>query len=211
VTAAMPWGARLLGVEGIRLVLASASPRRADLLRGLGLVFDILPVDVDEDLRPGEDPAAAAIRLAEAKAREAATRLTEPETTLVVGSDTLVVIDGLVLGKPADADDARAMLRRLSGRRHQVLTGVAVLRSGDGAVFSGVERTGVRFRELEEEDLGLLADSGEALDKAGAYGIQGLASLVVDGIDGDYFNVVGLPLGLLRRLVRRARWGSVAE
>jgi len=199
------FGARMLGLDGERLVLASASPRRAELLRGLGLEFEILPVAVPEDLADGEDPAAAAIRLAEAKAEAASSRLDRPGEGLVVGCDTLVVVGGEALGKPADDAEARVMLGRLSGREHRVLTAVAVRRAADGEVFSGVERTTVRFRDLDEQDLGVLVDSGEARDKAGAYGIQGLASLAVDGIEGDYFNVVGLPLGLLRRLIRRAR------
>jgi septum formation protein len=201
----------LLGIEGVRLVLASASPRRAELLTGLGVEFTVLPVDVDESLRPDEAPAAAARRLAEEKALAAATLTPGDdartvgawvnEATLIVGADTLVVLDGAALGKPLDAEDASRMLRLLSGRSHEVVTGVAVMRVADRHVISGVETTTVRFRVLDAADIAELVDSGEATDKAGAYGIQGLAALAVERIEGDYFNVVGLPLGLLRRLL----------
>ena len=205
------WGERLLGSEGARLVLASASPRRAEILTRLGVRFTVHPVAIAEEIHAGEPPEAAARRLAEEKARAAARSLhqnggTAGETApvLVVGSDTLVVLDGRPLGKPRDASEARGWLRSLSGRAHEVVTGVAVLRLPEGGMVSGVERTVVRFRPLTEEDVTALVESGEALDKAGAYGIQGLAALAVEGIEGDYSNVVGLPLGLLRRLVREA-------
>ncbi len=203
--AGAPWGARLLGVEGLRIVLASASPRRAALLRELGIAFDILAVEVSEALHPGEEPQEAARRLAVDKVRAALALLTPGDAGWVVGADTLVVAGGRALGKPRDREDARAMLRLLSGRRHEVVTGVAIARMGGGETVSGVEVTRVSFRELEEADLEALVESGEAMDKAGAYGIQGLASLAVDRIEGDYFNVVGLPLGLLRRLLQAAR------
>ncbi len=219
--AAAPWGARLLGVEGVRLVLASASPRRAELLTGLGVRFTARPVDVDESPRPGEAPAAAARRLAEEKALAAAARTPGDDArtvgapgndaTLIVGADTLVVVDGDALGKPLDAEHARRMLRLLSGRTHEVVTGVAVVRGADRSVRSGVETTRVRFRVLDADDIAALVDSGEAMDKAGAYGIQGLAALAVDGIEGDYSNVVGLPLGLLHRLLLAARSAGHTE
>jgi septum formation protein len=183
------------------LVLASASPRRAALLRDLGVPFTLRPADVEETVGEGEPPARAAVRLAEAKARAAA----GPGNALVLGADTLVVLEGRPLGKPRDPAHARAMLLSLSGRDHEVVTGVALLRERDGGLVSGVERSRVHFRELTEEDLRALVESGEAMDKAGAYGIQGLASLVVTRLDGDYTNVVGLPLGLLRRLIRAAQ------
>jgi septum formation protein len=188
---------RLLGTDR-RLVLASASPRRAELLRGLGLDPELRPVDVPEDL--AGDPAAEAVRLAEDKARAA---MRSGGAALVVAADTVVAIDGEPLGKPADRDETVAMLRRLSGRTHRVMTGVAVAREADGALVSGVETTRVRFDELDDETIAALADSGDGDDKAGAYGIQSLAGLVIPAVDGDYFNVVGLPLALLRTLVRR--------
>ncbi len=197
------WGMRVLGIEGAEIVLASGSPRRAAMLGDLGVRFLPHPVAVGETVRPGEDATSAAVRLAQAKARAAALDFPDREV-LVVGADTLVVLDGVPLGKPRDDEDARRMLRSLSGRAHAVVTGVAVLRVRDGALLSGCEHTEVRFRDLAEVDIEALVASGEAADKAGAYGIQGLASLMVEGIDGDYFNVVGLPLGLLRRLLRDA-------
>jgi septum formation protein len=194
---------RVLGIEGAEIVLASGSPRRAAMLGDLGVRFRAHPVEVPETVGPGEDAASAAVRLAQAKARAAAGALPGRDV-LVVGADTLVVLDGAPLGKPRDDEDARRMLRSLSGRAHGVVTGVAVLRVRDGALFSGYEHTEVRFRDLAGADIEALVGSGEAADKAGAYGIQGLASLMVEGIEGDYFNVVGLPLGLLRRLLRDA-------
>jgi septum formation protein len=122
----------------------------------------------------------------------------------VLGADTVVVIDGLALGKPAGEETARAMLERLSGREHEVMTGVAVLRETDGAAFSGMERTRVRFARLSAGDVEILVASGEPLDKAGAYAIQGLGALVVERIEGDYYNVVGLPLARLRRVMEEA-------
>jgi septum formation protein len=192
-------GARLLGLKGCTLVLASASPRRVELLRGLGIEFEGRPSRTEEAIGAGEAPHAAAERLARSKAQSG---IRDGEDALVVGADTLVVLDGEPLGKPRDTDQARDMLRSLSGRGHDVVTGVAVVRTADRAVFSGIESTRVRFRTLDEEEIDMLV--GEAMDKAGGYGIQGLASLVVESVDGDYFNVVGLPLLLLRRLVKEA-------
>ena len=192
-------GARLLGLEGRSLVLASASPRRAELLRGLGIEFERRSPRTEEAIRAGEAPRTAVERLARSKAESG---IRDGEDALVVGADTLVVLDGEPLEKPRDTDQAADMLRSLSGRGHDVVTGVAVVRTADRAVFSGTESTRVRFRTLDEEEIDILV--GEAMDKAGAYGIQGLASLVVESVDGDYFNVVGLPLLLLRRLVKEA-------
>jgi septum formation protein len=140
------------------------------------------------------------VRLAEEKAR-AALRAGGP--ALVIAADTVVAVDGEPLGKPRDQAEAARMLRRLSGREHEVVTGVAVVRESDGALVSDSETTRVRFEELEAETVAVLAESGDGDDKAGAYGIQSLAGLVIPAVDGDYFNVVGLPLALLRRLVRR--------
>ena len=197
----VPWGGRMLGLDGHHLVLASASPRRADLLRGLGIPFERRRVAVSEALIDGEAPRTAAVRLAAMKAKAAAR---PSEDVLVLAADTLVVLDDEALGKPRDAEDARHMLRRLSGRTHEVVTGVAVLRSRDDETFAGWECTRVSFRSLRDTDIQILVESGEAMDKAGAYGIQGLASLVVDSVEGDYFNVVGLPLGLLQYLLGKA-------
>ena len=184
------------GVSTPRLVLASASPRRRELLERLGLAFDVLPADVDESPLPGEAPAAMALRLAEGKALSIAH--VRPQA-LVVGSDTIVVIDGQVMGKPVDEEDAARMLLRLQGREHRVETGIAVVApppdGGKAArVASSTVAVGVRFRAFDEEFARAYVRTGEPLDKAGAYGIQGHGSALVERIDGDYFAVMGLPV-----------------
>jgi septum formation protein len=191
-------------IAPVRLVLASASPRRSELLRAAGLAFDVVPADVDETALEGETPEAHVLRLARVKAeRVAAGRPAD----VVLGADTVVAIDGLILGKPGDEADATAMLRRLSGRTHEVVTGVAVV-AGAGMATS-VDRTLVHFAQLSEEDLAWYVRSGEPLDKAGAYGIQGRASRFVDRIDGSYSNVVGLPVRLAVRLLEEVVPGGV--
>ena len=182
--------------RGIPIKLASSSPRRRELLQLLGLSFEISPADVDETWRNGEPPAAHAERLA----REKAAVRPRPGA-VTIGADTIVVIDGAILGKPRDAADAGAMLRRLAGREHEVFTGVAVLHGGRAA--SGVTRTAVRFRELDDATITAYVATGEPLDKAGAYGIQGFGAVLVERIDGDYFMVMGLGLGLLVDLLER--------
>jgi septum formation protein len=186
------------------LVLASASPRRAELLRAAGFVFDTLPVDVDEHVVPGETPQAYVLRLAMEKSRralEALTRLSIPTQTptVVLGADTAVVIGGRILGKPSDADDARSMLRQLSGRTHEVLTGLSL--RAQGWERSHVEATSVRFSPLTDADVEWYVQSGEGRDKAGAYAIQGLASRFIPRIEGSYSNVVGLPVAAVHELV----------
>ncbi len=202
------WGARLFGTAGRRLILASASPRRAEILAGFGLEFERRPVAVVETVRAGEDPAAAVERLAREKAAAAEAALREDGALqgdpVIVAADTLVVLDGRALGKPGDDDEAREMLRALSGRAHRVLTGVAVRVPSRSFLVSGVSGTGVRFRDLGEAEIEALVRSGEARDKAGGYGIQGLAGALIDGIEGDYLNVVGLPGTLLRELLLAA-------
>jgi nucleoside triphosphate pyrophosphatase len=194
-------GARLLGLGKRRLILASTSPRRMELLASLGVVFEVAPVGIDETIAPGESAEMACVRLAETKARAVGTGVSD---AWVLGADTIVVQDGIVLGKPRDDADAAGMLRQLSGHAHEVWTGVAILRTADGRVFLGAERTRVWFDELTEATVELLVRSGECHDKAGAYGIQGLAGLFVSRIDGDYYNVMGLPLARLRRLCMEA-------
>ena len=180
-----------------RVVLASASPRRRDLLTLIGIPHDVRPADIDETYLPHELPAAHAERLA----REKALAIHEPEA-VVVGSDTIVVVDGDVLGKPRDRAHAAEMLRRLSGREHTVMTGVAV--GWRGRVASGVEEVGVKFRPLGDDDIERYIDTGEPMDKAGAYGIQGYGATIVERVDGDYFAVMGLALGRLIALCRQA-------
>jgi len=190
----------------VPLVLASVSPRRRELLRLLGLTFEVSPSDIDETWRNGEAPAVHAERLA----REKAAARPVPGAA-VIGADTIVVVDGEILGKPRDAADARAMLRRLSGREHVVYTGVAVAR--DGRLASGIRQTTVRFHPLEDAAIAEYVATGEPLDKAGAYGIQGYGAVLVERIEGDYFTVMGLGLELLVELLAavglRYRFGEV--
>lgn len=178
------------------IVLASQSPRRAALLTAAGYTFEALPSDVDETALPGETPEAHVARLAEVKARAG---LARRPGAVVLGADTVVVLDGRILGKPADEDEARRVLGELSGRAHDVLTGVAVA-DGSG-IRDAVARTRVWFAELSAAEVAAYVASGEHRDKAGAYGIQGRASCFVERIDGSYSNVVGLPVAVVYRLL----------
>jgi septum formation protein len=183
----------------MRLVLASGSPRRRELLSAAGFTFEVRMVDVDERRENGERAAAYVDRLSRAKAEAAAVR--DPGSA-VIGADTVVVVDEEVLGKPRDASDAVRMLRLLSGRAHDVLTGVAV--TWHGRTTSHVERTTVWFAPLSEHDIAWYVASGEPMDKAGAYAIQALASRFVPRIEGSYANVVGLPVAAVVRLLEEA-------
>lgn len=196
-------------MSAFRLVLASASPRRAELLRAAGLEFNVLPVEIDETIRHGETPAAYVRRLAAEKSARALQALAEHELgaragvePVVLGADTAVVVDGKILGKPRDHADAAAVLRRLSGRRHEVLTGVS-LRRGPQEI-GRTESTVVEFAPLTSEEIEWYIASGEGRDKAGAYGIQGLASRFITRIEGSYSNVVGLPISSVYELLRRS-------
>lgn len=184
--------------ERAPIVLASGSPRRARILRELGLVFDVIVSDVDETLLPGEDGRSACERLARAKAASVAARDSRP----VIAADTVVVCAAEVLGKPASPDDARAMLRRLSGRAHEVLTGLC-LASANGLI-SSVAATSVRFAPLREAEIDWYVATGEPLDKAGAYHVDGLGALFIEAVDGSPSNVAGLPVRLLLTLARQA-------
>ena len=187
------------GVELPRLVLASASPRRAEILRGVGWEFETAVADIDEAEREGEAAAEYVERLAREKA-EAVAR--ERLFGLVLGADTTVVADGAILAKPADEGDARRMLRLLRGRWHEVLTGVALVRAEDARTRVAHERTRVRFREMSDAEIDWYVSTGEHADKAGAYAVQGRAALFIEGIEGDYWNVVGLPVRLVYELAR---------
>lgn len=178
------------------IILASQSPRRRELLTLIGIPHHVQPADVDESVLPGESPANHAERLARAKAGVVAAR--EPDA-VVIGADTIVVVDGDILGKPVDVPDAARMLRRLSGRTHTVLTAVAVARRG--VIESGVESVDVTFRALTDDQLASYIATGEPMDKAGAYGIQGYGAVIVERIDGDYFAVMGLAIGRLVSLL----------
>lgn len=177
------------------LVLASASPRRRELLALLGRPFEVVVADVDETVLAGESPAAAAERLARAKATAVA-RVGARAGAVTIGADTIVVLDDEILGKPHDAAEAASMLRALSGRAHDVLTGVAVVDAA-GDIASFVTRTEVTFVELSAAQIDAYVATGDPLDKAGAYGIQGPAGAFVAEIHGSYHNVVGLPLAQL--------------
>ena len=181
------------------LVLASASPRRQELLRSAGMEFVVEPADVDETPLAGEPARECAVRLAREKALAVWKRRQED---VVLGADTIVVVDGKILGKPADAEDAARMLRMLSGREHEVITGVCVAKAGE--VRSSSETTLVRMNELTDEEIREYVATGEPMDKAGAYAIQGRASRWIPRIEGDYSNVVGLPVALVWQMLRAA-------
>lgn len=182
----------------MKLLLASASPRRRMLLAEAGYDCEVCPMDVDERQRPGERPAAYVERVATLKAEAAISRFPD---RIVVAADTAVVVDGDIFGKPDDEADAARMLRRLSGRAHDVLTGLAVV--GHRRLTS-VETTRVWFDRLSDDDIRWYVASGEPMDKAGAYAIQGLASRFIPRIDGSYSNVVGLPVAALARALAQA-------
>jgi septum formation protein len=207
----------------MRLLLASASPRRADLLRAAGYTFETLVVDIDERVRPGETPSAYVARLAGEKSAAAMQQLLlvgrpferrlgnggperpappQIDDVVVLGADTTVVVDGEILGKPSDNREAAGMLRKLSGRAHQVLTGVSV-RTSSGE-WQQVDSTSVYMSALSAGDIDWYVASGEGLDKAGGYAVQGLASRFIPRIDGSYSNVVGLPVATVEALLREA-------
>lgn len=173
------------------LILASASPRRCELLKQLGLKFTVRVSDLEEKVDPALAPGPLVESLARSKARNVAAAVRQG---IVIGADTVVVHEDIVLGKPADSEEAATMLRRLSGKTHRVLTGVVVLDAESGRELAGHEVTRVRFRDLSEREITSYIACGEPADKAGAYAIQGLGAIFVLGIEGCYFNVVGLPL-----------------
>jgi septum formation protein len=186
----------------VHLILASASPRRAELLRSAGYDFEIRAVDIDERSKPGEPPAEYVERLAREKALRAldgASGFSRTGDLVVLGADTAVVVGETILGKPHDAEDAARMLRRLSGRSHQVMTGVC-LQTAQRSV-SHVEISNVTFAPLTEDQIAWYVASGEGVDKAGAYAIQGLASRFIPRIEGSYSNVVGLPIAVVSDLL----------
>lgn len=183
------------------MILASQSPRRIDLMCEAGFDVRVIPADIDEEARPGEGPFELVERLARAKAKAVASEYAAPGET-VVAADTIVTLDGKLLGKPADTADAHRMLRELSGRTHQVATGVCIVR--DGAVTSFVDVTEVTFFELTDAEIEAYIATGEPMDKAGAYGIQGtFGRILIEKIDGDFYNVVGLPIAKVIRELNR--------
>jgi septum formation protein len=185
------------------LVLASASPRRQELLRNAGISFEIQPAQIAEDPLPGEGAKECAERLAREKALVVAQ---QRPRDFVLAADTVVVVDGQILGKPVDGNDAARMLRLLSGREHQVITGVCLVLSGQWSVAS--ETTVVTMSEISEDEIAAYVATGEPMDKAGAYAIQGIASRWIPRINGDYSNVVGLPVALVWRMLKRAGFSA---
>jgi len=186
------------------LILASGSPRRRELLAQLGLRFTVRAVDIDETPRPNETPEEYVLRLALEKAAAGAAAGAEMEAsdTLVLAADTIVILDGELLGKPADAAEARAMLGRLAGREHQVATGVALRQVAGERGASAVEVSTVRFLPMSEREIAWYVATGEPMDKAGAYAIQGIGGLFIEALEGNFSNVVGLPLPVVHRLFR---------
>ncbi|MEP6765728.1 MAG: Maf family protein [Gemmatimonadaceae bacterium] len=191
----MPDHAETTTSPALRVVLASQSPRRRELLALIGVTHTVVPADIDESVFPNEPPENHAERLARTKAGVIAAR---DSGALVIGSDTIVVIDEQILGKPSDDAHAARMLRQLSGRTHTVVTAVAVAHGEQ--LVSGVERVAVTFRNLSDDNILDYIATREPMDKAGAYGIQGFGATIVERIDGDFFAVMGLPLGRMIRL-----------
>lgn len=188
--------------QPFRLILASASQRRSELLAQAGYAFEVEAADVDESLRQGEAPAVYVVRLAQEKARAVLSKHRDETNLMVLGADTTVVLEGKILGKPADAADAKQMLCLLSGRTHQVFTGIAAATCA--GITGAVESTDVTFSEISETELDFYCATSEPLDKAGAYGIQGYAARWIPRIDGCYFNVMGLPIARMVRLLNDA-------
>ncbi len=191
------------------VVLASSSPRRRDLLNLIGIPHEVRPANIDETMRPREAPR----RYAERLAREKASAIAGGDLDLItIGADTVVVVNRKVLGKPSDAADAARMLGMLSGREHTVITAVAVSRGSK--LCSAIEEVRVKFRRLRDDEIEAYIATGEPMDKAGAYGIQGFGATIVERVEGDYFAVMGLPLarlvGLMRDVGVRYRFGELA-
>jgi len=188
----------------MKLILASSSPRRAEILANAGLPFSVLSSAVDESPHPGETPAALVQRLANAKADLVTARAVGP--AIILAADTVVVLDDKIFGKPNSIEDARHMLQQLSGRTHSVLTGVALIRLPDGERRQFIESTLVHFRPITDGELSSFLATEEPYDKAGAYAIQGQAGRYIPRIEGCYFNVVGLPLSRVLTELRALGW-----
>jgi septum formation protein len=189
-----------------KLILASGSPRRAEILTSVGWEFTKDSADIDETELPGEPPEDYVLRLAREKAAAVARKY---DDAIVLGADTTVVIDRQIIGKPIDLADAKRMLKMLSGNWHEVLTGVALVEAKPETqhrapeTLTGMQRTRVKFNAMTEKEIEFLAENGDPLDKAGAYAVQAQAALFIEGIEGDYWNVVGLPVNLVYRLIKQ--------
>lgn len=191
-----------------RIILASASPRRAELLKQIGVVFELAPSQIEERPHPDEAPADYITRIARAKVIAVAR---ERSAGLIIGADTVVVLNGQVMGKPENETDAQKMLRQLSGKWHAVLTGVALYDVQTRHEVADYEKTLVKFAQMTDAEIEWYVRTGEPMDKAGAYGIQGLGGLFVDEVAGNYYNVVGLPIPLVYRLARRLGYPFVPQ
>ena len=195
----------------MNLILASSSPRRADILRSAGFVFQVRPIHVDEARLPGESAEDYVLRVAKAKSHAAADQMRGSDpAAIIIAADTVVLAKGEILGKPQDAADARCMLRSLSGKSHEVLTGLSILRIFDATEILHIEKTRVEFLKMSEEEIEKYIQSGEPFDKAGAYGIQGIGGRFVARIEGCYFNVMGLPLSRMRTILKGLDWKESA-
>jgi len=198
----------VMPVKDPRIILASASPRRAELLRQIGVAFELVPSQIDERAHPDEAPADYITRIARAKVIAVAR---ERKCGLVIGADTVVVLEGRMIGKPDHEADAQRLLRQLSGKWHAVMTGVALYDAATRREVADYEKTLVKFAQLTDREIEWYVGTSEPMDKAGAYGIQGLGGLFVDEIAGNYYNVVGLPIPLVYRLARRLGYSFLAD
>jgi septum formation protein len=198
---------RIVGKESARIVLASGSPRRLELLTNLGLNFEVIASQVEETVPPGITPEELVRTLAGEKAHDVLKRLSKEQDTVVIGADTMVVLDGELIGKPEDEEDAKRMLRRLSARTHTVFTGVVVLKQqkhDDLKTFEHVESSLVTFRKLDETEITAYVATREPLDKAGAYALQGVGAALVARVEGCYTNIIGLPVPNIVSMLRQA-------
>lgn len=184
----------------MNIILASASPRRKEILGNTKVKFDVIKSEIDEVILEGEAPAQAVMRLAFEKCMDIASK---NENNLVIGADTIVVLDGTILGKPKDKEDAINMIKKLSGRVHQVITGISLINLDANKKIIDYVVSNVKFKDLSHEDIIDYIQTNESLDKAGAYGIQGYGALLVEEIQGDYFNIVGLPISRLSDLLKK--------
>jgi len=191
-----------------RLILASSSPRRCELLKQLGVDFEVIPSKIEEDSVLGESPGEHVIRLAEAKALDVGNRFPDH---WVIGADTIVYVDGIILGKPKSREEALKMLQLMSGKEHRVLTGISVEHSNKGKGESEAVETAVRVKVLSPAEMEWYIGTGEPFDKAGGYGIQGIGSFMIESINGSYTNVVGLPLCELMQMMSRLGALSISE
>jgi septum formation protein len=190
-----------------KIILASASPRRAEILKSVGWEFEKNAADIDESEHEGELAIDYVKRLATEKAKKVASKY---DNALVLGADTTVVLDGQIIGKPTNLSQARSMLKLLSGKWHEVLTAVAIIkkRGSQSQIVSGVEKTNVKFAVMSDQEIDFLVNEGNPLDKAGAYAVQAQAALFIERIEGDYWNVVGLPIRLVYCLVGKLEFSS---